>query len=75
MTKTRMLRGAAVLAAGLLATCAFVGQVPVTPRGELSTRQAAGEYTGFVPDMQRRQLMNFVLVTTAGIPVLVALGC
>ena len=67
--------------------------------------RAAGEYTGFVPDMQRRvrvklqhiisllnvrglaireklaswlrrrQLMNFVLVTTAGIPVLVALGC
>ena len=24
---------------------------------------------------RRRQLMNFVLVTTAGIPVLVALGC
>ena len=25
--------------------------------------------------LRRRQLMNFVLVTTAGIPVLVALGC
>ena len=29
----------------------------------------------FVPVPRRRQLMNFVLVTTAGIPVLVALGC
>ncbi|CAK9033067.1 unnamed protein product [Durusdinium trenchii] len=48
---------------------------PLVSRGDLSTMRAAGEYTGFVPDMQRRQLMNFVLVTTAGIPVLVALGC
>ena len=31
-------------------------------------------YNGFVPDLQRRQLMNVVLVSTAGIPVLVALG-
>eukprot|EP00434_Breviolum_minutum_P006906 symbB.v1.2.006095.t1/scaffold359.1/size220467/5 len=71
-----MLRGVAVLAIGMMATMAFVGpQVPSTPRRELSSMHAAGEYTGFVPDMQRRQLMNFVLVTTAGIPVLVALGC
>ena len=29
----------------------------------------------FESHIRRRQLMNFVLVTTAGIPVLVALGC
>mmetsp|Transcript_78021 Transcript_78021/g.122896 ORF Transcript_78021/g.122896 Transcript_78021/m.122896 type:complete len:219 (-) Transcript_78021:200-856(-) len=77
MAKTREMKGLAVLLAlGLAACTAFVGpQAPSGPRGELSTMRAAGEYTGFVPDMQRRQLMNFVLVTTAGIPVLVALGC
>ncbi|CAK9033065.1 unnamed protein product [Durusdinium trenchii] len=79
MAKTREMRSMALLALlGLAATSAFVGfQAPAASRsrGELSTMHAAGEYTGFVPDMQRRQLMNFVLVTTAGIPVLVALGC
>ena len=78
MTQTRAMRGLAVLAAGMLAACAFVGprapSVASIARGDISM-SAAGEYTGFVPDMQRRQLMNFVLVTTAGIPVLVALGC
>lgn len=34
--------------AGIFHEC----QVPSTPRGELSTMRAAGEYTGFVPDMQ-----------------------
>eukprot|EP00435_Cladocopium_sp_Y103_P021013 s2240_g5.t1 len=83
MAKTREMKGLAVLLALGLAACTFVGpQAPSgPPRGELSQMRAAGEYTGFVPDMQplgllrRRQLMNFVLVTTAGIPVLVALGC
>ena len=28
-------------------------QAPSVSRGEVSTMRAAGEYTGFVPDMQR----------------------
>mmetsp|Transcript_29667 Transcript_29667/g.53144 ORF Transcript_29667/g.53144 Transcript_29667/m.53144 type:complete len:232 (-) Transcript_29667:214-909(-) len=36
--------------------------------------QAGGEYTGFVPDMQRRQLMNLVTVAASAVPVLVCLG-
>ncbi|CAJ1370588.1 unnamed protein product [Effrenium voratum] len=79
MASSRFLRG---LALALLACCALSAlDAFVAPR--LATNRQmrggvqmqAGEYTGFVPDMQRRQLMNFVLVTTAGIPVLVALGC
>ena len=35
--------------AGIFHEC----QVPSTPRGGLSSMRAAGEYTGFVPDMQR----------------------
>ncbi|CAE7884683.1 petC, partial [Symbiodinium sp. KB8] len=69
----------ALAAVGALLLCcmatAFVA--PGAPPRSASAVQlrAGGEYTGFVPDLQRRQLMNFVLVTTAGIPVLVALGC
>jgi len=37
-------------------------------------QSAAGEYTGFVPDMQRRQLMNFVAIAATIIPVGVLLG-
>ncbi|CAE7478065.1 petC, partial [Symbiodinium pilosum] len=65
----------AVLLAALVAASvasAFVGAKAPTPRVQTLTQlSAGGEYTGFVPDLQRRQLMNFVLVTTAGIPVLV----
>jgi len=35
---------------------------------------SAGEYTGFVPDMQRRTLMNLVCVICTGIPVIVLGG-
>jgi len=35
---------------------------------------AGGEYTGFVPDMQRRMLMNLVAVAATAIPVGVCLG-
>ncbi|CAE7287452.1 PKAR, partial [Symbiodinium microadriaticum] len=63
--------------AAFVSAMAFVAPQAPPARGTLSAvqMQAGGEYTGFVPDLQRRQLMNFVLVTTAGIPVLVALGC
>jgi cytochrome b6-f complex iron-sulfur subunit len=33
-----------------------------------------GEYTGFVPDMQRRQLMNLIVVAAAGVPFTICLG-
>jgi len=36
--------------------CFPTAQVPPTPRGQLSTMHAAGEYTGFVPDMQSLDL-------------------
>mmetsp|Transcript_75762 Transcript_75762/g.181129 ORF Transcript_75762/g.181129 Transcript_75762/m.181129 type:complete len:219 (+) Transcript_75762:58-714(+) len=73
--KSWLLPVAVLLALGLLST-AFVAPRPAAPpRGDAMALRAGGEYTGFVPDLQRRQLMNFVLVTTAGIPVLVALGC
>lgn len=36
--------------------------------------QSAGEYTGFVPDMQRRQLMNFVAIAATAIPAGVLIG-
>jgi len=36
--------------------------------------RSTGEYTGFVPDMQRRMLMNLVTVAASAVPVLVLLG-
>lgn len=39
--------------------CFPTAQVPPTPRGQLNTMHAAGEYTGFVPDMQSLDLWNF----------------
>ncbi|CAE7194838.1 petC [Symbiodinium natans] len=68
---------AAALAVFAASALTFVAPQAPPARGTLSgvQMQAGGEYTGFVPDLQRRQLMNFVLVTTAAIPVLVALGC
>jgi len=35
---------------------------------------STGEYTGFVPDMQRRTLMNLVTVAASAVPVAVLLG-
>jgi len=36
--------------------------------------KATGEYTGFVPDMQRRMLMNFVVIAVTAVPTLVMIG-
>jgi len=50
---------------------------PVRPSGALRSPVAmssTGEYTGFVPDMQRRTLMNLVVVAAAGVPASVLLG-
>merc|ERR550525_2363121 len=46
---------------------------PVAPRSVVAMR-STGEYTGFVPDMQRRTLMNLVVVAAAGVPATIILG-
>ncbi|CAE8659001.1 unnamed protein product, partial [Polarella glacialis] len=46
----------------------------MAPRQAAAQMQAGGEYTGLVPDMQRRQLMNLVNVAASAVPVLVCLG-
>mmetsp|Transcript_80019 Transcript_80019/g.141203 ORF Transcript_80019/g.141203 Transcript_80019/m.141203 type:complete len:223 (+) Transcript_80019:84-752(+) len=68
----------AVLAAVLLvavcyAASAFVAAPRASLRGAVSMN-AGGEYTGFVPDMQRRQFMNFIVIATTAVPVLVLAG-
>ena len=45
-----------------------------TQRQETSVARALTGPASFVPDLQRRQLMNVVLVSTAAIPLFVALG-
>jgi len=37
-------------------------------------QSGSGEYTGFVPDMQRRVLMNVIVVAVCAVPALVVLG-
>ncbi|CAK0889935.1 unnamed protein product [Prorocentrum cordatum] len=37
-------------------------------------QSGSGEYTGFVPDMQRRVLMNLIVVAVCAVPALVVLG-
>merc|ERR1712232_1549476 len=49
------------------------GMQPSSLRGAVA-RGAGGEYTGFVPDMQRRTLMNIVITAASAIPVGVMLG-
>jgi len=44
------------------------------PRGVSVQVGGGGEYTGFVPDMQRRQFMNFIVVATTAVPALVLAG-
>jgi len=63
-----------VIGAGFL-SMAFTSPIrpSVTPRSVVATR-STGEYTGFVPDMQRRTLMNLVVVAAAGVPASVLLG-
>eukprot|EP00403_Amphidinium_massartii_P034342 CAMPEP_0178433030 /NCGR_PEP_ID=MMETSP0689_2-20121128/32695_1 /TAXON_ID=160604 /ORGANISM="Amphidinium massartii, Strain CS-259" /LENGTH=235 /DNA_ID=CAMNT_0020055045 /DNA_START=71 /DNA_END=778 /DNA_ORIENTATION=+ len=75
--------GAAVLCSDLL-SCAFVapstGSNALTARGvelargRVAMESMAGEYKGFVPDMQRRTLMNLVCVAATAIPVVVLGG-
>merc|ERR1719230_335859 len=67
-----------LMALGCLWSEAFVGpswrSAPSHSQASQITANAAGEYTGFVPDMQRRQLMNFVAVAASAVPALVILG-
>jgi cytochrome b6-f complex iron-sulfur subunit len=47
----------------------------VTERAQGSVSMASGgEYTGFVPDMQRRVLMNVIVVAVTAVPALVLIG-
>merc|ERR1712187_307443 len=69
----------ACLAAVCLCSSAFVAPTwrsapSRSQQVSLVTAKAAGEYTGFVPDMQRRMLMNFVAVAASAVPALVILG-
>lgn len=74
---------ALLLAAVTLAACTYLlasAFVAPSVRAEVSRDRspvglrATGEYTGFVPDLQRRTLMNLVVVAASAVPVLVLLG-
>mmetsp|Transcript_88933 Transcript_88933/g.108785 ORF Transcript_88933/g.108785 Transcript_88933/m.108785 type:complete len:227 (-) Transcript_88933:220-900(-) len=75
---TRAAQGFCVAAFLMMSSPGFVpnGAVAKRPETSLVVNRAAnpGTYQGFVPDMQRRQLMNVVLVSTAAVPLFVALG-
>jgi len=45
-----------------------------TLTSSIQMKSGGGEYRGFVPDMQRRMLMNLVVVATSAVPVGVLLG-
>uniref|UniRef100_A0A6U6IU41 plastoquinol--plastocyanin reductase n=1 Tax=Zooxanthella nutricula TaxID=1333877 RepID=A0A6U6IU41_9DINO len=67
----------AVAACAGLFSSAFVSPAP--SGGLARSRQgvalrATGEYTGFVPDLQRRTLMNVVVVLATAVPALTMLG-
>jgi len=69
--------GAMAVVACALLSCAFVAPSPPPsiPRAQSAVSlHATGEYTGFVPDMQRRMLMNIITVAVTAIPVAVLLG-
>mmetsp|Transcript_12861 Transcript_12861/g.26060 ORF Transcript_12861/g.26060 Transcript_12861/m.26060 type:complete len:234 (-) Transcript_12861:129-830(-) len=75
-------RSLALGALALVACCyilssAFVGPTlraaPARAHSSVAL-QSTGEYTGFVPDMQRRMLMNLVAVAATAVPVAVLLG-
>lgn len=66
-----------MLVALFLVSPGFV--MPMLPTIQTTTKSAMAQgavpsSASFVPDLQRRQLMNVVLVTTAAIPLFVALG-
>eukprot|EP00448_Togula_jolla_P001463 CAMPEP_0170597628 /NCGR_PEP_ID=MMETSP0224-20130122/15808_1 /TAXON_ID=285029 /ORGANISM="Togula jolla, Strain CCCM 725" /LENGTH=124 /DNA_ID=CAMNT_0010922111 /DNA_START=59 /DNA_END=430 /DNA_ORIENTATION=+ len=75
--QARRCRAVAVAAVGLAACCFVLSNAFVAPSmGSGHSRDvsvvaahAAGEYTGFVPDLQRRTLMNLVVTATSLIPV------
>jgi len=79
--RRRQLRRSLALGAVALVACYMFSSAFVAPgmgqagRAESAVSlRAGGEYTGFVPDMQRRTLMNLVVVAATGVPVLVMLG-
>mmetsp|Transcript_90365 Transcript_90365/g.255914 ORF Transcript_90365/g.255914 Transcript_90365/m.255914 type:complete len:232 (+) Transcript_90365:49-744(+) len=73
----RFLLGSLALVACLCLATTFVAPLRHTgaPRAQSAVAvRSAGEYTGFVPDMQRRMLMNLVTVAASAVPVAVLLG-
>jgi len=73
-----LLRALCAAAAAYLVASA-VSSTFVAPRGaprgvSVQVGAGGGEYTGFVPDMQRRQFMNFIVVATTAVPALVLAG-
>mmetsp|Transcript_104743 Transcript_104743/g.272591 ORF Transcript_104743/g.272591 Transcript_104743/m.272591 type:complete len:226 (+) Transcript_104743:64-741(+) len=77
-SRSLALAAVAILAGACLLSSAFVA--PIRPqqlaRGSspVALQSASGEYTGFVPDMQRRTLMNLLVVAITAVPALVVLG-
>mmetsp|Transcript_108723 Transcript_108723/g.272472 ORF Transcript_108723/g.272472 Transcript_108723/m.272472 type:complete len:233 (+) Transcript_108723:90-788(+) len=79
----RQLRRSLALGALALVACYMLSTAFVAPSfgradaGHVESAvsmRAGGEYTGFVPDMQRRTLMNLVVVAATAVPTLVLLG-
>lgn len=66
--------GAVALAACYVACMTFVAPTFGSTRAQSAVTMYSGEYTGFVPDMQRRMLMNLVTVAASAVPVAVLLG-
>eukprot|EP00416_Gambierdiscus_australes_P020318 CAMPEP_0171061510 /NCGR_PEP_ID=MMETSP0766_2-20121228/4483_1 /TAXON_ID=439317 /ORGANISM="Gambierdiscus australes, Strain CAWD 149" /LENGTH=88 /DNA_ID=CAMNT_0011517201 /DNA_START=42 /DNA_END=304 /DNA_ORIENTATION=+ len=62
----------AMMACHCLLSSAFVApawRTAATQGQPVVAMRATGEYTGFVPDMQRRMLMNLVTVAASAVPV------
>jgi len=79
-SRSLALAAAALLGGACLLSTAFVAPgragEALGPRASspVALRSASGEYTGFVPDMQRRTLMNLLVVAITAVPALVVLG-
>jgi cytochrome b6-f complex iron-sulfur subunit len=78
-SRSLALAALALVACSYFVSCAFVAPSwrAAPSRAERTgvvQMSATGEYTGFVPDMQRRMLMNVVTVAVTAVPVLVMLG-
>jgi cytochrome b6-f complex iron-sulfur subunit len=73
--QTIALAALALVACSYLLADAFVAPMMQPARGTSAVAmRSTGEYTGFVPDMQRRQLMNFVAIAASAIPLGVIIG-